>query len=302
MAGTYLTWLADVLRAAGCNVVEYQGWKTRARSSGGYAAGRPVCVMWHHTASSTSASNDVYYMSIGSPDSPVANIYIARDGAVWVMAAGASNTNGKGNSMSFSRGTVPMDKMNEWAVGMEIGNGGTGESYPQVQIDAAFRASNAINAHLGNQPTDVCTHHHYAPTRKIDPAKAQSVQGPWQPRSINSNGTWNVDDLRAECQRRAVPAPPTPNPVPPYPKGDDMIAGIWQRSDNPGVKYIVWSNGTKQWITDGGHFEGAKALCRINGVTDEVQTCSDGGLFAAMGVVLPGTPNDPTCDQWGNKP
>lgn len=301
MAGTYLTWLADVLRAAGCNVVEYQGWKTRARSTGGFAAGRPVCVMWHHTASNTTAANDVYYMAVsaGNPNRPTANIYIARDGAVWVMAAGATNTNGQGNSMSFSRGTVPANKMNEWAVGMEIGNDGVGGLYSQAQIDAAFKASNAINAYLGNKPTDVCTHQHYAPTRKIDPARAQSVQGPWQPRAINGSGTWNLDDLRAECQRRAVPAPTPPTP---FPKGDDMIAGIWQRDNNPGVKYIVYTNGTKQWITDEGMFQGARTLCQINGVSPEVSTCSDSGLFAAMGCVLPGTPNDPSCDMWGNKP
>lgn len=204
MSGTYLVWLADVLRSAGLSVVEYDNWQTRARSSGGYASGRPVCVMWHHTASATTPANDAAYMCETSDSRPIANLLVARDGAVWVLAAGATNTNGKGRSMTFSRGTVPADSMNTWAVGMEIANGGNDDPFPAVQIDACFDASNAINAHLGNLATDVAGHVDYAPDRKIDPNNCASVQGPWQP---GSNGTsaasWRLDDLRAECDRRA---------------------------------------------------------------------------------------------------
>jgi N-acetylmuramoyl-L-alanine amidase len=227
----YLTWLADDLAAAGLQVVRYQGWTTRARSSGGYG-GQPLCVMWHHTASATSAENDCYYMCYGSSDKPIANLLIARDGAVWVLAAGATNTNGKGKAMTFSRGSVPANSMNTWAVGMEMANNGTGEAYPQAQVDAAFKASNVINRKVGNAPTDVCTHQHYAPDRKIDPAKGRSVQGPWQPREINSSGTWNLDDLRVECERRAW------TPIPPPSGGDDV------------EKYLVRDTAGYPWVTD----------------------------------------------------
>lgn len=209
MSGTYLTWLADELRAAGCAVTEYSGWTTRARSSGGYAAGRPWGVMWHHTASQTSPANDASYMCNGSSDRPIANLLIARDGGVWVLAAGATNTNGKGNPVGWSRGTVPADSMNTYAVGMEIANSGVGEAYPQVQIDAAFRASVAIVARLGLDPGDVCTHYGYAPTRKIDPATAAGVQGPWRPGSCTSSGTWELADLIAEHRRRYGATPDT---------------------------------------------------------------------------------------------
>lgn len=209
MGSIYLTWMADDLAAAGLRVARYQGWTTRSRSSGGYDS-QPLCVMWHHTASQTSAENDCYYMCYGSSDQPICNLYIARDGTVWVLAAGATNTNGKGRSLSFSRGTVATDNMNKCAVGMEIANNGVGEPYPQVQIDAAFKASNVINRHVGNQPTDVATHQSYAPDRKIDPARGTAVQGPWRPSEINSSGSWHVDDVRLECGRRtgATPIPP----------------------------------------------------------------------------------------------
>lgn len=212
MSGIFLTWLADVLRRAGCVVKEYQGWQTRARSSGGYASGRPLCVMWHHTASPASwnGQKDADYIAHGDESAPLANLYIDRQGVVWVIAAGATNTNGKGRSRTFSRGTVPADSMNSYALGIEFGNNGVGEPWPKAQIDAGFRASNAVNIAAGNKVTDVCTHQDYAPDRKIDPATAGAVQGPWRPRSINSSGSWHRDDLITECAKRAQGQPQPP--------------------------------------------------------------------------------------------
>lgn len=210
MGSLYLTWLADELRAAGVKVVEMDGWKTRGRGSGGYST-PPLCVMWHHTASPPSwhGQKDADYCTYQDSNSPLANIIVGGDTA-WIAAAGATNTNGKGVSLSFSRGTVPADSMNSYAVGIEIGNDGVGEPWSQATIDTMFKISNAINKRLGNQPTDVSSHANYSVGRKIDPATAAAVQGPWKPRSINSSGTWNVDDLKAECKRRAQGSGPTP--------------------------------------------------------------------------------------------
>ena len=59
--------------------------------------------------------------------------------------------------------------------------------------------------------------------RKIDPATAAAVEGPWKPRSTNSSGTWSQDDIRAECARRATTTPePEPEPTP-TPEEDDVI-------------------------------------------------------------------------------
>lgn len=222
MAGVYLTELANWLREAGLTVVEYDGWKTRARSSGGYAPGRPWCVMWHHTASGPASDgiSDARYI-VSAPTAPIANLYLQRNGTVWVIAAGATNTNGKGNSLRFSKGTVPADSMNLYALGVEMANDGVGEPWPQAQVDAMFTLSNVINAKLGNLPSDVSTHANYAPGRKIDPARASSVQGPWRPRGVGAGDTWNNDDVRAECVRRAnqVAPEPVPDPVPPLPPG-----------------------------------------------------------------------------------
>lgn len=299
MGSVYLTSMADILRAAGCSVVEYSGWTTRARSSGGYEPGRPLCVMWHHTASSTSAQNDANYMCNGSPDRPLCNIMIARDGAVWVLAAGATNTNGKGKSVGFSRGTVPADSMNSYAVGMEICNNGVGELYPQAQIDAAFKASNAINAHVGNRPDDVCTHNFYAPDRKIDPATADAVQGPWRPRSATSSGSWAVGDLQTECTRRAGTLPaPTPD------EDDDMLFdGFWKR-DNDDAVFAIFKNGTKFWIQNNGDLGATAALWSVRGAPSEsleVRVQADPCMFTAFGLVLGPLPADGRHrDEYGN--
>jgi hypothetical protein len=215
MGSRYLTDLAGILRGAGLSVVEVDGWQYRARSSGGYEPDRPWVVMWHHTASQTSPENDVNYIVSGSPDAPLANLYIARDGTVYVCAGGATNTNGKGGPVTVSRGTVPVDSMNSFALGCEIANSGVGETYPQAQIDAAFGMSLAVCAAYGLATVDALGHVDWSPGRKIDPATATAVAGPWQPRSINSSGSWNVDDLHAELVARST-QPPTVEDDPMY--------------------------------------------------------------------------------------
>jgi hypothetical protein len=206
----YYAEMLDVLAAAGCYVAESattDGWQTRARSSGGFPE-PPLGVWWHHTASSTSPANDLSYMIDGSDDAPIGNLYIDRDGICWPIAAGASNCAGKGGPVTFSRGTCPLDAGNTRGWQIEVANSGVGERWPQDQIDAFFMASNALNAHVGNQPYDIVTHQNYAPTRKIDPATAAAVEGPWKPASITSSGTWSVVDIAAECIARAEPLPP----------------------------------------------------------------------------------------------
>jgi len=207
---TWLTNMADVLRDAGLVVTEQSGWKTRARSSGGYAAGKPWCIMWHHAASAPGASAEsvAEYASYGSDVAPVCNLVLGRDGAVIVCAAGATNTNGTGGPFTVSRGVVPVDQMNTHAIGIEAVNTGVGEPWPQVQIDAYFTINNALAAAYGLDPGDCCTHYAWTPGRKIDPATAAAVQGPWRPAALNTSGTWSLEDIQAEARRRATTAPP----------------------------------------------------------------------------------------------
>ena len=242
MSGIYLTWLADELRANGIMVVDsgygIDGWQTRARSSGGFPS-TPLGVQWHHTASNTSPPNDVAWQITGCDDAPVGNMTIMRDGSVWLVAAGAANTAGKGGPLSLSRGTIPADSANTRTVAIEVANNGVGEPWPQMQIDSYFRTSNAINAKLGNLPSDVFSHALGSGNgwtdRKIDPATASAVQGPWKPRSCNNSGTWNLDDIRTECIRRSGVQPPLPGPTP---EDDEMV---WVIKGGDSDSYYAWN-------------------------------------------------------------
>jgi hypothetical protein len=209
MGSIYYVEAADWLRAVGLTVVEVKGWQTRARSSGGFST-PPLGVAWHHTASQTTIQNDTNWEYFYSDVRPIGNMTIARNGDIWIGAAGCANTQGKGGPVTLSRGVIPIDGGNTRAWAIEVANNGTGEPWPRVQIDAYFTASNCLNSHFGNQPTDIFTHAFWTPGRKIDPAKASAVLGPWQPRPTNTSGTWNNDDVRAECLRRATPPPPEP--------------------------------------------------------------------------------------------
>jgi hypothetical protein len=247
VSGRYLVELAGWLRGAGLDVVEYDGWQTRARSSGGYGDGRPWAVVWHHTASMTDPANDAAYCAVGDPDAPVCNLLVDRAGVVWVIAAGASNTNGKGGPLTFGRGTVPVDQLNTHAVGVEICNNGTGEPYPVAQIDAAFAVSLAVAAGLGLAPVDVAQHHDWAPDRKIDPATAAAVAGPWQPGAVNGSGSWSLDDLRDELARRAGAGIPPPTLPPPTHPGTPAPAPTLE---DQSMVCALDENGTA-WIGDG---------------------------------------------------
>lgn len=236
--GSFYVPITDILVNAGCQVAVgsiNEGWERRSRSSGGFESkGAILAVQWHHTASSASVNSDLSYMVNGSPDKPVGNVLLDRDGVFWPIAAGAANTSGKGGPNNFSRGTCPKDSGNTRLFSIEIANSGVGEPYPQAQIDAAFRGSNALNAHFGNQPTDVVSHALGAgdgyTDRKIDPATAAGVQGPWRPGSVNSSGTWSLADLRHECGRRSQQQP-TPTP-PPKEDDDNMIIYAFRQYAN----------------------------------------------------------------------
>jgi hypothetical protein len=280
MSGIYYPEILDVLRAAGCTVAESSttnGWQRRARSSGGFPSA-PLGVQWHHTASNTTPANDLHWQIVSCPDSPVGNMLLDRTGTFWPVAAGAANTAGKGGPLTMSRGTIPQDSANTRTWAIEAANNGVGEAWPIAQIDAYFRASNALNAHFGNQPADVFNHQTWAPTRKIDPATANAVQGGWRPGSSTSSGTWTQGDVRAECTRRAAGAP---GPRPPYPPiGDDMPAQVikgdgsdtywaWNGVRVSGIPSLEWV----QWGVEAGQYGNSDPVVYPQGFVDQlVQT------------------------------
>jgi hypothetical protein len=227
----YLTDLADVCRAAGLVVVEVDGWERRARGSGGYDGGRPTHVMVHHTASNPGSDpdGDVGYIASGSENAPLANLYLSRTGDVWVIAAGATNTNGSGSAPW--PGGCPDDQMNTHAIGIEAANNGVGEPWPHVQQTAYVALCAGLCAAYGI-PTDlVRAHFEWAPGRKIDPA-GQSMYAA-------GSSSWAMDPFRDDV---AADQLPEPTPIPPTPEGDDDMPFIII-NNSTGQPALVYGDG-----------------------------------------------------------
>lgn len=292
MGGLYYD-LVSILRNAGCTVQENSitdGWQTRARSSGGFSA-PPLAVFWHHTASSagTSVESDLNYMINVNDDAPVGNLLLDRTGCFWPISGGASNCAGKGNAMTFSRGTGAADNGNCWAWQIECQNNGVGEPWSQATIDALIRGSNALNAYVGNNPSDITSHalgsgDGYT-DRKIDPSTASAVQGPWQPRSTNSSGTWSLADMRSECAARAGSTPPTLGPS----KGDNLYVLLVQQGDPQGRTFLSDLT-SKTYIPDPDALAAIQFTLASNGLDKEVHPVYPSQM-AGYGLLL-GDPMD----------
>lgn len=192
MGTRYLLDLADVCRRSGYPVIEVEGWQYNARGSGGYDQGRPNHVMVHHTASPPSSDpmnggGDVDYCAWGHPDSPVGNLYLSRDGTVYVMAGGAANTNGTGIDPC---GLTPDDSMNSHSIAIEAGNTGVGEPWPTVQQDSYVALCAALCAAYAIPEGRMHAHREWAPSRKIDPAG--------ESRYATDADMWDMDAFRRD--------------------------------------------------------------------------------------------------------
>ncbi len=195
MGATYLVEMADILRSVGVQVQELPGWQTTARSSGGYEVLNGISV--HHTAESPLMDGwtSVDYMTNRHIYKPVCNLYLDRKGVWWVAAGGATNTSGKGGPL----GDIPLDQANSRTIGLEIGNNGVGEPYPEVQQESLVKGLAALWGHYGKNwgwglapnPNTIFSHFEWAPGRKIDPF------GPsrW---TDDQNEMWDMDSLRRD--------------------------------------------------------------------------------------------------------
>lgn len=183
-----LDWLADVLREAGCRVIETPGWRTRGTDLVTVRG-----VVWHHTASSTKSSDEAVANLLvrGRSDlpGPLCQLGLQRDGSFVVVAAGRANHNGFGTWGNQS-------------IGIEAYNNGVGEPWPAVQLDAYDRGTAAILRHLRLSTAEVKGHRETDPHRKIDPAGI------------------DMDAARQRIAALLTYRPPAPTP---QPEDDDMF-------------------------------------------------------------------------------
>lgn len=158
-----ITWLADVLRAAGLTVVEHAGWKTRARP-GDWT---PRFGIVHATAAPDSQADDTQIRIVrdGRSDlpGPIANACVDRSGRWHVLAAGRCNTTIAGTA-------GPYDGLgNTYALGVEACNDNRGGAWPDVQYRAYVRGWAAIARKLGWGPERLRGHKEHTPGHKTDP-------------------------------------------------------------------------------------------------------------------------------------
>ena len=195
--GRWLTDLADVMRTTGYPVTEVDGWQQRSRGgaggrqTNGYQSGAPNHVMVHHTASGPSSDGwpDVNYCTFNDDDAPLCNLYLGRTGEIWVCAAAATNCNGSGEDPC---GLIGDDTMNANAIAIEAGNNGTGETWPDAQLDSYVALCAALCAAYDIDNHRIHAHFEWCPGRKFDPAGPDRYAG-------GGADLWDMDAFRADC-------------------------------------------------------------------------------------------------------
>ena len=170
MAYRWEMWLADALRAEGCRVAEYQGWKSRGRptSTGAF---NPYGVTLHHTGTTTSASNPCPTLGTcvnGRADlpGPLAHVVIGYDGTCHVIAAGRANHAGT----SIGPGPFPAGDGNAMTVGFEIDYSGS-QPVSASQGEATLRAATAVLRHYGRSAAYCIGHKESSDSGKWDPGR-----------------------------------------------------------------------------------------------------------------------------------
>lgn len=160
------TWLADVLRAANCNVVELSGWQERGRPG---PFGPIQGILCHHTAGPLTGNASSLGTVIGGRSDlpgPLAQLHLARDGTYTVIAAGRANHAGIGEWQGLTSGNTSF-------IGIEAENAGTPDDpWPDVQMEAYAKGCAAILNHLNADEIMCAGHKEYAlpAGRKIDPS------------------------------------------------------------------------------------------------------------------------------------
>lgn len=160
-----LTWLPDVLKAAGLKVAETNGWQNRGRREMGEVKG----VLCHHTATNIRTSNMPTLNTLingreGLPG-PLAQLGLGRDGTYYIVAAGLCNHAGAGMWQGITTGNTNF-------IGIEAENSGLpDDTWPAVQLDAYYRGVAAILKHIGRGASFCAGHKEFAlpKGRKTDP-------------------------------------------------------------------------------------------------------------------------------------
>lgn len=244
-------WLADVLRTAGLDVVEFPGWQARTAKKAPKTTWGVLC---HHDAAPPSPRRKMVTPAMiayghSRLPGPIAQLCITDDARVHVIAAGTANHAGTGRIP----GTLWIDG-NARLLGIEVNNSGVGEQWAAALLEVYATTVAACLGHLGLDSSRAIAHKEYT-SRKIDPA------GPWDPAWRFSGpglSTWAQMGRWREIvatRMRELAEPPAPTPTEddmpqPIPTGparpqDGRTPFLQLITTNPGVVEIVGHNGAK---------------------------------------------------------
>jgi hypothetical protein len=168
-----IPWLADVLRQAGVPVVEEGNWQARG-VSGSFA---PIGVLWHHTASRSSAANPAPALQTvitGRSDleGPLCHALVDYNGVFHIISANRANHAGD----TEASGPIPESTNgNGLLIGWEIDYAGdqpTGadQSMTPAQYASSVAATAAVLKQLGRDASYARGHRETSTTGKIDPS------------------------------------------------------------------------------------------------------------------------------------
>ncbi|SIN36160.1 N-acetylmuramoyl-L-alanine amidase [Micromonospora cremea] len=162
-----IPWLVDVLRAAAVQVVVEGDWLNRMRPG----SFDPIGVLWHHTASTSSASNPHPALGIcinGRPDlaGPLCQALVDYNGVFHVISAGRCNHAG----VSGGSGPIPTGDGNTLMIGWEIDYNGVNQEMTAAQYNASIAATAAVLTRLGRDSSYARGHRETSTTGKIDPS------------------------------------------------------------------------------------------------------------------------------------
>lgn len=161
-----LTWMPEVLAAAGLKVAEVPGWRARGHGD----MGTPRGVLLHHTVGPLNGnmpSLGVLTNGRGPPKplaGPLAHLGLGRDGTWYVVAAGRAFHAGPGQWRGCTDG-------NSELIGIEAENNGTTEVWPAAQMTAYRHGVAALLKKMRAGAAWCAGHKEYAlpKGRKIDP-------------------------------------------------------------------------------------------------------------------------------------
>ncbi len=135
---TTAPWLVDVLRGAGLQVVEHDGWQQRGH--GGFTSKR-IDVVWHHDASAKGDSPGVPAYMLRNWNTAGAQLWVDRRGVWYVLAAGVAYHAGR---------TLPGKPGNRQSLGVETDHT-TGEDWPPALLASLRLGTAAILARTGGE-------------------------------------------------------------------------------------------------------------------------------------------------------